>query len=232
MFPWLTCSLCTAWSTAWSDTLLPASSNQALPLLPYTPVFPNQIKRANAGSPKENDCRTIKKQLQCCKSAMQLVEITEQIPAVMTRIEKEFPLQARIWAWPVSKPPWAGLGLSVLWMCVEDASHITQCVPSNISKSSGSLWIFLSKRTSEWQLAMAPHMGPQGRGVLDGNLQIFWNLIKSRGLVGALTRGMKRHKSSADAYRRCSAALSEPNNSKQHTALPILLITNQMHSGG
>jgi len=84
------------WPTAWSEPLLPASSSQAPPLLPYTPVFPDQIKRANAGSPKENDSWTIKKQGQCCKSAMWLAEITEQIPAVMTRIEKEFPLQARI----------------------------------------------------------------------------------------------------------------------------------------
>ena len=131
---------------------------------------------------------------------MTLVEITEQIPAVMTRTAKEFPLQACIWAW-------LGLEVSVFWMC--DASHITQCVLSNIFKSSGSPWIFLSKTTSEWQLAMAPHTGPQGRGVLDGNLWIFWNLIKSRGLVRPLTRGMQRHKSSAGTYRCCSACTAQ-----------------------
>lgn len=74
----------------------------------------------------------------------------------------------------------------------EDMSHITQCVPSNIFRSSGSPWIFLSRTTREWQLAMAPHTGPQGRGVLDGNLWIFWKLIRSRGLEGLLVREMQR----------------------------------------
>lgn len=74
----------------------------------------------------------------------------------------------------------------------EDMSHITQCVPSNIFRSSGSPWIFLSRTTREWQLAMAPHTGPHGRGLLDGNLWIFWKLIRSRELEGLLARGVKR----------------------------------------
>lgn len=97
---------------------------------------------------------------------------------------KGFPLQTCLGAWP-----WpGGCALEV----AEDTSHVTQCVPSNIFRSSGSPWIFLSKTTKEWQLAMTPHTGPQGRGVLDGNLWIFWNLVKSRMLVGLITRRMQR----------------------------------------
>lgn len=118
--------------------------------------------------------------------------VKQQILAIKTRTAREFPLQAYIWACLVNKKhPCAGV--SLFWMCVEGANHITHCVPSNIFRSSGSPWIFLSKTTSEWQVAMAPHTGPQGRGVLDGNFWIVWNLIKSRRLVGPLTGGMQRH---------------------------------------
>lgn len=37
---------------AWSDHVLSASSDQALPPLPYIPVLPSKIKRANADSPE------------------------------------------------------------------------------------------------------------------------------------------------------------------------------------
>lgn len=209
----------------WSHLLLAASSNWASPLPPYTPVLPNQIKRENADSPEENECWTIKKQPQCCKPAMKLEDKTANSSCYQQDCKGISP--TGIWAWLVSKPPWAGLGVSLLWTRAEDVSHITQCVASNIFRSSRSPWIFLSKTTSERQLTKAPHTGPQDRAVLDGNLWIFWNLIKTGRLLGLLIGEIQRHRSSASADRWCSALFrgAEPSNCKHHAVLPILLVS-------
>lgn len=183
MFPWLICALCTTWSTVWCDLLPAASSNQASPLPPYTPVLPNQIKRENADSPKENECWTIKKQPQCCKPAMRLEDKTEQIPAVISKTAKEFPLQAfelDLWV----KPHGLGWGcpcfgcVQRMWVTLPSVWPQTFSGPADQPESS------YPKQPVNDSSPRLHTQVPQGRGILDGNLWIFWNLIKSRRLIG------------------------------------------------
>lgn len=55
---------------------------------------------------------------------------------------------------------------------------LTQLVPWNISRSSGSPWIFPSRSSREWQVAMALHRGPQGRGEPEEKAWTFWKLAQ------------------------------------------------------
>lgn len=57
-------------------------------------------------------------------------------------------------------------------------NHLTQAVPSNILRSSGSPWMVPSRRIREWQLAMAAHCGPQGRALPEVKLWTSWKLVE------------------------------------------------------
>lgn len=57
-------------------------------------------------------------------------------------------------------------------------NHLTQAVPSNILRSSGSPWMVLLRRIREWQLAMATHSGPQGKALPETKLWTSWKLVE------------------------------------------------------
>lgn len=55
--------------------------------------------------------------------------------------------------------------------------HLTQAVPSNILRSSGSPWMVPLRRIREWQLAMAAHSGLHGKALPEAKLWTSWKLI-------------------------------------------------------
>ena len=59
-------------------------------------------------------------------------------------------------------------------------NHLTQAVPSNILRSSGSPWMAPSRRIREWQQVIAAHSGPHGKVLPEVKLWTSWKLKEKR----------------------------------------------------